>query len=116
MRAIDADAKAKHFRKLSDEYSERERNECDIRNKVYCRGRALAFATAADLIDIAPTLDVQPIVYATIKQSDDMFMIHGEMVRSWAKKCTNCGGTLCNEVIQHGCKYCYHCGAKMDKE
>ena len=88
----------------------------DIKHQQHREGAKYAVKRIRKIIQDVHTLDVQPIVYASIKQSDDMFMIHGEMVRSLAKKCTNCGRTLCNEAIQHGCKYCYHCGAKMDKE
>lgn len=99
MRPIDADKAIKHFRKLSDMYSEFKQNEPDIDDKVFYRGKALAYSVAADTLEIAFGLDA-------------ITEIHSEWVRGVGNiyYCKNCGALL----LAGSMKFCYECGAKMD--
>ena len=61
MRVIDADRAIKHLRKLSDRYSELERNEPDFYDKSFYRGKALAYLSAANILEIAIAIGLDDI-------------------------------------------------------
>ena len=69
------------------------------------------YSDVMDMIDNAPTEDVQPVVHAKWFLDGDSSIEDEKCYR-----CSNCKAVLEEDYKWHNHNYCYHCGARMDKE